>query len=380
MLNPVGDFIQTQRYNMEGLIGLTNLRDAIEIKIGKYQIKNYKGLSLKYEIDSACAAVSFNTTFNPDDSEAREALEPYTEEIIDITYLGTTFLNGPIDIITPVESDQGIEVNVQARSKLSIYVDSDAIGDLYFRKLTLQQFANKLIRESSTDSAIFDPPGDPIPVIKVDKGEKLFQAVAKEAASRGYWCLPAIAGNCTFKKISSSDPVQAELESNTDPVLSVRASYDKSKRFSEYLIIGSGNGGSRSATVLDSKTKFRRKLIQASKENTDLLAYGERARNQDQIDSMTLEVVLSSWFYKGNLWQPGGMIQLYAPNAMIYKPSKFVIKSVILTLDETNGEQCVISLALPNAFDGSTIKDEPWKLSESSAINGLINRFKKAVA
>jgi len=380
MSNPVGDFILTQRLNMEGVIGLPNLNDGIEIKIGAYTLKNFKGLSLKYEMDAACAAVSFNTTFNPDDTEAREAFKPFTDKTIDITYLDTTFLNGYIDVITPAESDQGIEVNIQARARFSTYVDSDVIKDVYYSRLTLQQFANKLIGESSFDSVKVDPDTPPIPNIKIDKGEKLFEAVSKEAASRGYWCIPAISNACTFKKISSSDKIQASLESGQEPVLNVRSSFDRSKRFSEYLVLGSGNGNSRSVTIEDKSTTFGRKLVQAKKENSDLRAFGERTRSQDQVDSITLEVILSSWFYKGKLWQPGGMIELLAPNAMIYKPSKFVIRSVTLTLDENSGDQCTLSLSLPNAFDGSVITNEPWVLSPSSSINGLFNKFKKVIA
>lgn len=368
----VGDFLTTAKVNTEQLLRIPQNVKNLEIKIDNQELKKFSGLTVEMEVDSPCVAFSFTTAFEMTDRESRDIFKPYAKRLIDITYWGSNIAQGYIDVITPSKSDAGIQVNVQGRTINAWMVDSNRKGDLFYRNLTLDQFAKRI----SNNAISVDPPGQPIPIIKIEKSEKTYEAVAKEAAQRGYWAIPSAGGNITFAKISQSDPIQAELEDGVSPVMAVRSSYDRTKRFGEYLIVGSGNGTGRSALVKDQETirefgEFERfKIVQASKENADLQLFGERTRSQDQIDSFTLEVVCSSWTFDDKLWQPGGMIQLEAPGAMIYRPSKFVIKKVSLKFDE-GGEEATLSLALPNAFDGSTLSEFPWD-EPIGSVNGIL--------
>jgi len=371
----VGDFLTTAKITTEEIFRIPQNIKNLDVKIDNQELKKFSGLTIESEIDSPCVAFSFTTVFEPSDRDSRELFRPFKKRLIDITYWGTNVCQGYIDIVTPATSDSGIQVNVQGRSANAWMVDSNRKGDLYFRNITLGQFAKQV----SNGAISIEPDTQPIPIIKVEKTEKVYEAVAKEAAQRGYWCVPSAGGNITFTKISQSDPIQAELTDGISPVLTVRSSFDRTKRFGEYLIIGSGNGTGRSATITDSEivNQFgnteRFKIVQASKENADLQKYGERVRSQDQIDSMTLDVVCSSWTFNDKLWQPGGMIQLEAPGAMIYRPSKFVIKKVTLKFDE-GGEEATLSLALPNAFDGSTLSEFPWD-EPIGSVNGILPGF-----
>lgn len=384
--NPVGDFLENTKINTQAFLRIPSNESAIKISIEGRELKRWQGLSVVYQMDAATAAVSFTTVFDPDDDDMISLFRPDKQILVDITYdLGITILQGIIDKFDPDESVIGIETKIEARAIVSPLVDSDIIQDVYFKKLTLQQFADKLLGQTGLTgkSVVFEPDSSPIPVIKVEKGEKFFEAIAKEAASLGYWCIPARAGTFTFKKISPNDKIQAELQRGVSPVLAVKGAYSLTNRFSEYVGIGGGNGSSRSVKIQD--TSFppglfgtKTKLVKAQKENSDLIKFTERARNQDQIDSISLSVDLSSWVYNDKIWQPGGMIQLEAPGAMIYKPFKFVIKTVTLTYDES-GEKATLELAFPNAYDGSNLDDYPWIPAPGNSVRGLLPKIRRAL-
>lgn len=384
--NPVGDFLENTKINTQAFLRIPSQDSPIKISIEGRELKQWQGLSVVCQMDAATVAVSFTTVFNPDDDDMISLFRPDKQILVDITYdLGITILQGIIDKYDPSKSTDGIEVKIEARAIVSPLVDSDIIQDVYFKKLTLQQFADKLLGETSqtSKSVVFEPDSSPIPVIKVEKGEKFFEAISKEAASLGYWCIPARAGTFTFKKISANDKIQAELEDGVAPVLSVSGAYNLTSRFSEYVGIGGGNGSSRSVKVQDSSFPpgvlgKKTKLVKAQKENSDLIKFTERARNQDQIDSISLSVNLSSWTFNDKIWQPGGMIQLEAPGSMVYKPFKFVVKTVTLAYDES-GEKATLELAFPNAYDGSNLDDYPWIPAPGNSVRGLLPKIRRAL-
>lgn len=380
MTNPVGDFLESTRISTAQFLRIPQNQSLIEISLNGKKLNKWKGLTIKSEMDSACAAVSFLTVFDPDDRDFRELFRPDKLPLLDIAYdTDINIIQGFVDKMTPSKAPDGIVVTVEARPIASADVDSNIVDDVYFRRLTLQQASDKVFDRNAT----FEPDSQALPNIKFEKGETRFEAIAKEAAGQGYWCIPAIVRNFTFKKISSSDKIQAELEDGVDPVLKVTATYDSTKRFHEYVVSGGGNGSSRSFKLVD-ETFARRpsqglrvKLVKANRENTDLKAFAERVRSQDIIDSMSLAVDLSSWTFNGKIFQPGGMIQLEAPGAMIYKPYKFCIKTVALTYDE-DGEKCSLELTFPNAYDNTPIKDYPWVLPAGS-VGGLLPKIRRVL-
>lgn len=76
----------------------------------------------------------------------------------------------------------------------------------------------------------------------------------------------------------------------------------------------------------------------------------------------TYTVALDTWRdANGKIWAPNTRIQIEAPDAMIYGPYIFEVKSVQLNRTDSS-ETATLTLALPGSFSGEPPEVYPWEL------------------
>jgi prophage tail gpP-like protein len=371
-----GKLVNLAKNKMLNMILGDDSKPKIQIIVENQELKWFKGLSLVYEVDTPVVACSFTTVFNPLDKDSRDLFQPYKIRKLKVKYSGVDIFDGFIDIITPGSDESGININIQGRSALSIAVDSDEIEKFYYTRLTLQQFCDTVIGKGLI---VVTPDTPSFPTIKIDRGEKKWEAVARLAASRNYWAFPGIDSRCYLTRISQNDPTVADLKDGQSPVISVNASFDLSKRFRFYYVEGAGNGSTNGKRYTNLDIEQRTKYIKAKKENATLFQQGQREKCQDASDALSLQVFLSSWTFNNQLFQPGSFITLEAPKSMVYTPSALGIKKVELSFDE-DGEKCTLDLTLPDAFESLSDRfKRPWSQVDDSEIDesllGITQRF-----
>ena len=62
-----------------------------------------------------------------------------------------------------------------------------------------------------------------------------------------------------------------------------------------------------------------------------------------------------------NRWKKNTLISVYAPGAMIYHETKFLIKSVTISRNVDSGDTTVLTLVLPDAYAGIIPEIVPWE-------------------
>lgn len=325
-------------------------------------LNTFQGLRINFSVDSASSGFSFSCPFYPD-KPLSNLFKPFGNENVTIKYKGKELLAGKAELITPGYDTNGSFVNVQGRSKTGVFVDSDA-GKPYFRKnLTFNQ-----IVKSYSDIVKAEPDTQRFPIVQHEPGTSIYEFFTKIAAGQGLWAIPQRDGSLIYKKILSTDPIQASLGDGSQNVMSIKSSYDVTKLFNTYVAIKSSSGNSAKEFVTEELVREESrggKFYKPDQENASLKSVAERARSQALIDGIALSIQLAGWEWDDKLWQPGMMIEVHSPLNMIYKKSKFCIKTVELALDDSNGEMTTLALTLPNAFDNSKITNRPWESEES---------------
>ncbi len=327
------------------------------------ELTTFQGLSLDFTIDSACSAFAFSTPFYPDRPLSNFFRHYGNEEVI-IKYKGTEILTGVAEICEPSYSISGATVKIQGRSRTGVLVDADCPPPFFHKNLTFNQFADQY---SGLVKA--DPDTQKFPVIQYDAGTKIYDVLTKIGAGQGLWAVPQSNGDLIFLKIPSSTPVVAKFRDGQDNIELSSAKTDITKRFNKYIAIK----GTRTAEAIDNKVKFDErglKYVKPDQENASLLSVAERARSQAIIDSIGFEMRLAGWEWEGKLWKAGVFVEIESPLNMIYSPAKFIVKSCVLEMSESDGLGTRLVLALPNAYDNSPITSEPWiKANSSSGIS-----------
>ena len=79
-------------------------------------------------------------------------------------------------------------------------------------------------------------------------------------------------------------------------------------------------------------------------------------------NSVKYELVVSGHRDRtGKLYRKNMCISVYAPDAEIYRETKFQVDEVTMTRSDSDGEKTMFSLVLPGARDGKLPERFPWE-------------------
>jgi hypothetical protein len=148
-----------------------------------------------------------------------------------------------------------------------------------------------------------------------------------------------------------TDP-QISIQDGKENVLSITATYDVTKRFTEY--VGCKRGYAQKSIFDNTINNRGKKFFRADDNNGDLGKVAELGRSKSISESMTFSVILSTWEWGGKLFQPGILVNVISPLNLIYKKSQFCVKQVDFTYDINSGYITELQLCLPSVF---TLKD-----------------------
>jgi prophage tail gpP-like protein len=318
----------------------TKKKSPLYVEINGKEFSEFNALRLSYAIDSGCAAFSFDTIFNPSKGLSND-IKPFGNEPIKIIYKDEYVFIGILEKITTGYSNSGSNINIQGRSKSGILLDTQVKGN-HLANSTIevlsQTFGFTEIKEKTKE--IF-------PLFDWNSGDNAFDIISKYAAQKGLWAVPRFDGSLEFINFNKLTDPKISIQDGKENVLSITATYDVTKRFSEYV----GFKKSQQKKILDNTISNRgSKYFRADDNNGDLGKVAELGRSKSISESMTFSVVLSTWEWDKKLFQPGILINLISPMNLIYKESKFCIKQVDFTYDINSGYVTELQLCLPSVF------------------------------
>jgi prophage tail gpP-like protein len=318
----------------------TKKKSPLIIDINRKEFSEFNGLRLSYAIDSGCAAFSFDTIFNPSKGLSND-IKPFGNEEITIYYKEEYVFNGILEKITTGYSNSGSNINIQGRSRSGILLDTQVKGSQLANSTieTLSQTFNftNTIEKTKTQFPLFD----------WNSGDNAFDILSKYAAQKGLWAVPRFDGSLEFINFTKLTDPSISIEDGKENVLSITATYDVTKRFSEYV----GYKKAQQKKIFDNTISNRgSKYFRADDNNGDLGKVAELGRSKSISESMTFSVILSTWEWGGKLFQPGILVNVISPLNLIYKKSKFCIKQVDFIYDINSGFITELQLCLPSVF------------------------------
>jgi len=332
--------IDLQNVDLNKFLNLNKSKNSLKIEINNKEFSEFNALRISYAIDSGCAAFSFDTIFNPSKGLSND-IKPFGNEEIKISYNNKIIFIGKIEKITTGYSNSGSNINIQGRSKSAILLDTQVDGG-HLSNSTLNLLSSKFGYNNLINS-----PNEIFSVFDWDSGDNAFDILTKYASQKGWWAVPSTFGNLEFIKIVNITSPNITLQDGDENVLSITASYDTTKRFSEYV----GIKKEQKKIIYDNSILNRgKKYFRGNDIVSDLEQVAKLGRSKSISDSMNFSIILSTWEWDDKLFLPGIIINLISPMNLIYKSSKFCIKQVDYTYDTNGGYITELQLCLPSVF------------------------------
>lgn len=340
----------------------------VTIDIAGVELRGWSGLQIQRSIDAAADQFSFSVPWDPN-PENRERFRPYnqTSNGIARVFVGDQLLlRGYIESVKVTSAGEQRAMTLSGRSETGVLVDWSVGPKYQWADVTF----NTIASEAATPySVIANPDTRPL-TAEAEIGQTVFEFLSSIAAANGLWAVPDTAQNARgggsvirFVQLSASRRPIASLIGGTSPLVEISTNHDVTKRFREYTVVQETAGATGTVTVEDRAMALSirgRKVIEVQQESNDLTFAASFARSRALIESYNCNATVTGWTYGGTLWAPGEIVLVSTPDAMIYGTKPLMISQVTFQMDQTGGQQCQLSLSLPEAYSGGYPAVVPW--------------------
>lgn len=347
----------------------SNSDDSISILIDNNLFSFFTEYSITFDIDTF-DTFSFSAPFDDSLKIYRDSFRPFSYKSI-IVYYGKNLIFTGI-LLAPESSTfpDKKELSITGYSKPGILNDSMmpiSSFPLEFNNQTLEQITTVCLKPYGIKYNFLSSSGNPFEKISLEIENNIFSFLSELAKQRGLLISNDEFGKLIFWQPSSNNPV-ASFKEEELPLISVEPMFDYQKFYSHIT-------GIKPTTEEKDSVKY-------TYENKYLINQGIlRAYNfvlEDIEDGEIRQAVISkagrmfseSAQYKltvqghmdrnGDLYKKNTAITLLSPSAMIYSETKFLIKSLRLSRNNS-GDTTEFSLVLPGIYNGSLPEVFPWE-------------------
>ena len=337
--------------------------ETIRLVIDGQDLSGWTGATIDMSIATIADAFSLSAPFDPADSKIRSLLRPFAYQEI-MLYIGDEpLLTGILESVEGTIESGERTLTIQGRSKTGQIVDCSIDGPLEHSGLTLAAIARQVCRPFGvTVRADTDSPA--IEHARAEYGETVASYLGRLAAVRNILLGSSFKGELILASAVAlkSAPVRASLVEGTAPVLSVRASFDSTSRFSRYRAATQFAGEPDIiGTVTDPAIKLTRpRLALVPDSDIDPNQTAARLRAEANVKAITATVTVAGWKRPdGERWSERQAVTLKAPSAMLPTETAWIISSASYKLD-ASGQSVTLDLVLPETYAGENPKATPW--------------------
>lgn len=298
----------------------------------------------------------------------RGVFKPFSYRPVTVTVGGETLFTGTLVNITPAVNNTEKTLSISGYSMPGVLADCTPPASAFpleFNGQTLRAIARQLVRPFGLSVEFSADPGPAFEREAIDPGEDVLGFLSDLARQRGLVVSSTPAGALLFQRSAPTGSPVAVLQQGESPVLGVRPAFSPQAYHSHVTGLESayvGTDGSQYTVknphlrgVLRPLT-FKAPDVQGGSIRQAVLAKAGRMFANAAAYSLTVD----TWRDPGGaLWAPNTTIKLTAPDAMVYEPYEFVIRSVEFSRSSA-GESATLELVLPGAFSGEIPETLPW--------------------
>jgi prophage tail gpP-like protein len=316
------------------------------------------------------SAASLSGPFDHDRLEVRRAFAPLEFPRVAVKIEGELVLTGIVKDVAPdvqaTISSVGVTVYSIAQQLTEVCVDPERLP-LEFNGLDLRQIASAVVTASIGEESVFDgSPGGAFARVRAEPDADIHSFIVDLARPRGFLLSDAPSGALWFRAEAPLGAPVARLKGQ--PLVRVRPRFEPSNWFSTVTARAKRKAGKTGSKYTEVNPLYRAehprahtlRLDDVESADAPTAAKAAIGRMIASVVSYTIEDLPTWRDPSGQLWRPNTTVTLLAPEAMVYRETELVIRTVTLR-QNPEAETATLELVLPGAFGGVLPRGLPWE-------------------
>lgn len=314
-------------------------------------------------------ALSLSGPFDYERAEVRKAFQPLIFPKVTATVGDELILTGRVKDVQPQvdagASSVGVTVYSLAYDLTEVCVPVDKLP-LEFNGFDLRQIADRLVTQSVGVDAVFEgPPGAKFARVRCQSDAVVHGFLVDLAIQRGFVLSDLPSGDLLFRSAAPTGAPVARLKGQ--PLVKVTANIEPGSWFSKVTGRASqkaGKGGAQFSAFnplyrAENPRNFTMSVSDTEAADVPKAVHTAIGRMIAGVIRITVEDLPTWRDPQGKLWAANTTVTLIAPEAMVYRETEFLIRSVKLH-QTPEAETASLELVLPGTFGGVLPKELPW--------------------
>jgi prophage tail gpP-like protein len=314
------------------------------------------------------STLEFTATFDSNNSLFRKKVYPMCYTPVTLFIGGRERFRGNIVGASPLTTPESSTVVVTAYSTPAVLNDCTASSSSFPLDYDGQSFADiarALIEPYGFGLEVSGSGGPKFKRVALEAKDKVLPFLIRLAKQRNIMLTNTPAGDCkVFTPVAPGNPV-ARLVDGTPSVERVSPTFKEQEFYSDVTGLQSHStdfeAGSYTVNNPFLRGVHRPFVFQAGDTSGgDLKTAVEAMAGRMFANVVTYSVSVPGWLDpKGALWSPNTTVTLLAPEAMVYKETELLVRSVALNQTKDT-EEAELELVLPESLSGKMPKTLPW--------------------
>jgi prophage tail gpP-like protein len=346
--------------------------DEVAISVDGSRYRFWETTRIVRAID-AVSVVEFTAPNNSADPAHRETFRPFTYKPVGVTVGGVPLFNGTMVSPVPTLENKRKIMQVGCYGLPGVLGDcvlpasaySDGRAEIEFNNQTLEEIAATVASSFGIGVVFLAASGATFERVAIGTSTRVLSFLGNLARQRNMVVGDDAQGNLVFQRFDTASKPVAMLVQGVSPLLSVQPFFNPQDYYSHVTGIEPvvlGFAGSQ-FTVKNPHTPGVVRPFVFGVDDTiggDIkqAVEAKAGRMFGNLASFTAKVI--GWRDPaGDLWAPGSTIRLHAPDAAIFSPYDFLVRSVELEQNKSE-KTATINLTLPGSFAGILPESLPW--------------------
>lgn len=342
-------------------------RVAITLDSGQ-RFGAWSEVELAFSLDGY-TALSVSGPFDHERPEVRAAFQPLAFPRVTVTVGDELVLTGRVKDVAPNVEATSAQVGVTAYSiahALTELCPSPEALPLEYNGLDLRQIADRLVTPAIGEASTFDGPvGAVFSRVRCEPDATIHSFIVELALQRGFVLADVPSGGLLFRSERAPGTPVARLRGR--PLVRVTATFEPSSWYSTITGRASSKAGADGSSFTEPNPLYRAthprpfamRLGDTESADVPRAVRAAIGRMVAGVVSYTLEDLPTWRDPAGELWAPNTTLTVFAPEAMIYRETELLVRSVRLK-QTPEAETATLGLVLPGTFGGQVPEVLPW--------------------
>jgi len=343
--------------------------NEVALLINNERFRFWEKIKISQGIDKI-STIDFSTPFDHEADKFKETFQPLSYKNTTVTVGGDPLFTGTVLPVNPVLQPDRKTMSVTAYATPGVLGDCSAPANAFpleFNGQTIKEIADKLLKPFGLSAVLSGSAGAVFKKVSLSTGSNILSFLIGLAKQRGLLITDNNLGELLIYELKTDATPVAILKQGESPLVSVTPNIDPQNYYSHITGIEPTKTGKKGSKYTEKNPHLNGVIRPLSftvpdTEDSDIKKAVKAKMGRMFGEAVTYSVNVSSWNTpNGEQWKKGDIIEITAPDAMIYKPYKFIIKSLDLNKDRAS-ETAILTVTFPEVYSGEIPEVLPWDL------------------